>query len=287
MSAASSSTHSMQQAPQPAQLTDRNSTVPELAPCQNDHQSNSTFPKAPNIADMLDDSYWTDLPDLAEHSPQAANLFNTDLGDLPFSCLYHSASTGCGLGANIFSSEQLDDSLFQDDDSGCLADMDIASVLADDFSFDSTPDKQLQPGTPSGRMHHVDNLLLQSYPPRSHTPVSKDTGQRNLAGQGSTAVVSSAVTKCAIVSSALLASLCWVRNDAHLCSASCKCCSRKGWHVLLYTMHLITQANKQVCFCRKHMQMQQWCHLGRHLVYLDLHTSSMHHRYICYISSTL
>ena len=169
----------MQRDSQPTQLTDKTSTLvnntgPTGWPLD-------TFPTVPSI-NMIDDSYWTDLPDLTEHSPsdpQTADLFNTDLGDLSFSSLYNAPTTT----HNFLSSHHLGGSLFQEGED-CLADMDIASVLAnaDDFGLRTAQDKQLQPGTPSGQMLHFNDLLLQSHPPRSHTPVSQDTGQQANAG---------------------------------------------------------------------------------------------------------
>ncbi|KAL0052438.1 hypothetical protein WJX82_002164 [Trebouxia sp. C0006] len=74
--------------------------------------------------------------------------------------------------------------------------MDLASALPDanDFSLDTVPDKQLQPGTPSGQMSQMCDLLLQSYPPRSHTPISKDTEPLSFAGQASSATETHANT---------------------------------------------------------------------------------------------
>ena len=151
-------------------------------------------PSRAGTADMLDDSYWQDLPDLAEHSSSdslSAKLFSTDLDDLPFISLGHAPMATSGLDKDTFPSESFSDFLFQGE-SHTLADMDIASALPDanDFSLDTVPDKQLQPGTPSEQMSHMCDLLLQSYPPRSHTPISKDTEQLPFAGQASSATVS-------------------------------------------------------------------------------------------------
>lgn len=146
------------------------------------------------IADMLDDSYWQDLPDLAEHSSSdslSAKLFSTDLDDLPFISLDHAPMAISGLDKNTFPAESFSDFLFQGE-SQTLADMDLVSALpgANDFGLDTIPDKQLQPGTPSGQMSHMCDLLPQSYLPRSHTPISKDTKPLPFAGQAFSATVS-------------------------------------------------------------------------------------------------
>lgn len=150
-------------------------------------------PSKAGIADMLDDSYWQDLPDLAEHSSSdslSAKLFSTDLDDLPFISLGHAPMATSGLDKITLPAENFSDFLFQGE-LHTFADMDIASALTDanDFSLDMAPDKQLQPGTPSGQMNHMCDLLLQSYPARSHTPSSKDTGPLPFAGQASIAAV--------------------------------------------------------------------------------------------------
>lgn len=161
------------------------------------HSCSLGSPSKAGIADMLDDSYWQDLPDLAEHSSSgslSAKLFSTDLGDLPFISLDHAPMATCGLDKITFPAEKFSDFLLQEE-SHTLADMDIASALTDATDFmneclDTAPDKQLQPGTPSGQMSHMCSLLLQSYSPRSHTLISKDTEPLPSAGQVSTATVS-------------------------------------------------------------------------------------------------
>ncbi|KAL0031172.1 hypothetical protein WJX77_007789 [Trebouxia sp. C0004] len=162
------------------------------------HSCHLGTPSNAGIADMLDDSYWQDLPDLGEHSSSdslSAKLFSTDPGDLPFISLDHAPMATSGLDKNTFLSEPFSDFLFKGQ-SDALADMDIATALtnANDFSLDTAPDKQLQPGTPSGQMSHMSDLLLQLYPPRSHTPISKDTGPLPFAGQASAATETHANT---------------------------------------------------------------------------------------------
>ena len=157
------------------------------------HSCRLGSPSQAGIADMLDDSYWQDLPDLAEHSSSdslSAKLFSTDLGDLPFISLDDAPMATSGLERITFPADNFSDFLFQRESH--TSDMDIASVLTDanDFSLDMAPDKQLQPGTPSGQMSRMCDLLLQSYPPRSHTPISKDTEPLPFAGQASIATVS-------------------------------------------------------------------------------------------------
>lgn len=182
----------MQLQSQPAQQTAETSSLARPSTFPDTFQSDKTFPQVA-MADMLDDSYWEDLPDLAENSSSdlpLANLFSTELNDLPLTslCQPHNG----GLSANLLSSSQLSDPVFSED-SCSWADMDIASLLADtsDFSLAMLPEKELQPGTPSGQMKHVIDTLLQPCLPRSHTPVSRDTSSLFIAGQDSLAMVSS------------------------------------------------------------------------------------------------
>lgn len=173
----------MQLQSQPAQQPAEISNLARPSTCPDIFQSDRTLPPA-GIADMLDDSYWEDLPDLADNSSSdlpLGNLFSTDLNDLPLTTLCQ-PPTGAQLNDPVFS------------EASCSwADMDIASLLAEtsDFSLAMLPEKQLQPGTPSGQMKHMNDTLLQPCLPRSHTPVSPDTSSLFIADQGSLGTVSS------------------------------------------------------------------------------------------------
>ena len=182
----------MQLQSQPAQQTAESSELARPLACYDTCHSDRTASQAA-IADVLDDSYWEDLPDLAENSSSdlpLADLFSIDLSVWPFTPV--SQPQACSLNANLFSPEQLNDPIFSET-LYSLADMDTDSVLAEasDFSLTMLPEKQLQPGTPSGQAQHMNDILLESCLPRSHTPVSKDNGPLCIASQDSVAMVSS------------------------------------------------------------------------------------------------
>ena len=106
--------------------------------------------EAANTKDTLEDSCWTDLPDLDLSSSSKdlhSDLFPPDAGPMAFSTLGH---TSCMFGLNdtdLLSPEQLDDALFQDP-SACFDNMDLESILADhDRMLGLAPDRQLQPRT--------------------------------------------------------------------------------------------------------------------------------------------
>lgn len=226
------------------------------------HSCCSGSPSKAGIADMLDDSYWQDLPDLAEHSSSdslSAKLFSTDLGDLPFISLDHDPMATSGLDKNMFPSEKFSDFLFQGEPH-TLADMDIASALTDanDFSLDTAPDKQLQPGTPSGQMNHMCDLLLQSYPPRSHTPISKDTGPLPFAGQASTAMVSCCPCRISVTCETQSGTNAYTWAPLHRSQAL------PLWAICWLPCNMLGMlfVNSGLVLCRRHMLIR-WCPLSK------------------------
>ena len=159
--------------------------------CPNDSQLDSQLDNTFLGGDTIEESYWTDLPDLDEDSSSqhlSGTLLNTDLSDFAFSSLCPSPIASCGLHDNMFASEQLKDIMFQNDSP------DVASVLAGtSSSMATTPDKPFQSGKSSGPLHPISNMQ-QSYLRRSVTPVSRMIEQTSMAEHGwsSSDVVSSA-----------------------------------------------------------------------------------------------
>ena len=137
----------------------------------------STMPDADNasldadIADMLDDSRWTDLPDVDQHSSwdsQAWSLFDTDLGSLPSTDLLGSDKA---LDIDLFATEKLDDA---------VPDFELALLMADvNTNFTSAPDTQQDMDASANNINVAESLLPQPDQHRSCTPVSRGTGQQS------------------------------------------------------------------------------------------------------------
>lgn len=154
-----------------------------------DWQSN----QASTPSDMLEDSCWTDLPDLDlnDSSGLQSEVFAKDACQVASSPNDNVPSMFNAHEADLLLPERLDNTLFTDH-SESLADMNLESILADhDCMLRLTPDKQLQPKTPSASSNHLDDFLQQLYPSRFCSPVSRDTEQQGTSQESAAAVGSS------------------------------------------------------------------------------------------------
>lgn len=133
--------------------------------------------QASTASDMLEDSCWTDLPDLTltDSSGLQSELFASEAASSQSPSTFNLAEADYLLPARG------NDMLFSDH-SEALVSMDLESILAGHECMQtSTPEKQLQPKTPSAPSNHVDDFLQQLYPPRSCCPARETEQQESAA----------------------------------------------------------------------------------------------------------
>ena len=137
--------------------------------------------------DMLEDSCWTDLPDLdfTNSAGLQSELFASEVASSQSPSMFNLDDT------DFLLPQRLNSTLFSNR-SESMADMDLESILADhDCMPSSTPDKQLHPNTPSASDSHLDDFLQQLYPSRSCSPAYWETEQQGSQSQESAAAVKS------------------------------------------------------------------------------------------------
>lgn len=129
--------------------------------------------QASTASDMLEDSCWTDLPDLNlnDSSGLQSELYASEVASSQTPSMFNLTE------ADFLLPARGNDMLFSDH-SESLTGMDLDSILADHNCMPtSTADKQLQPKTPSAPSNHLDDFLQQVYPSRSCCPASRETQQ--------------------------------------------------------------------------------------------------------------
>ena len=147
--------------------------------------------QASSPSNMLDESCWTDLPDLnfSGRAGLPSDLFSKDaspsacgpIDQLP--CLFDLND------ADLLSPDQLDSALFQDPDT--LENMDLESILADhDHMLGLTSPKQLQLTTLAGPQDFHDDARQQLHFDVTCSAASRDTEHKGSQSQGSAALVS-------------------------------------------------------------------------------------------------
>ena len=133
--------------------------------------------QASTASDMLEDSCWIDLPDLnlTDSSGLQSELFASEVASSQSPSMFDLAEADYLLPA------RMNDTLFSDY-SESLTGMDLDTILADhNCTRTATPDKQLQPKTPSAPNNHLDDFLQQLYSSRSCCPASRETEQQESA----------------------------------------------------------------------------------------------------------
>lgn len=141
--------------------------------------------QASTTSDMLEDSCWTDLPDLdlIDSAGLQSELFASEVASSQSPSMFDLPE------ADFLLPQRLSNTLFSDH-SESLAEMDLESILADhDCMLKSTADKQLQPNTPSASNDNLDDFLQQLYPSRACSPASTATEQQGSQSQESAAAV--------------------------------------------------------------------------------------------------
>ena len=144
-----------------------------------------------NPSNMLDDSCWTDLPDLnlSSSAGLASDLCSEDAPQMAFNPIDHLPCMFDLNDTDLLSPEQLDSTLFQDH-SDSLGDMDLESILADhDRMLGLSSAKQLQPTTPLAPEHFHDDGRQQLYCGVTRSAALRDTEHPGSQSQESAAVV--------------------------------------------------------------------------------------------------
>lgn len=142
-------------------------------------------------SDMLEDSCWTDLPDLDLNNSVdlQSDVFARDASQAS-SPNIQSLSMFRLNEADLLLPEQFDSALFPDS----MADMDLESLLPHpNCTPRLTSDRQLQPKTPLVSNNHFDDFLQQLYPSGACPPASRDTEQQGSQSQESAAEVQAAL----------------------------------------------------------------------------------------------
>ena len=141
--------------------------------------------QASTASDMLEDSCWTDLPDLdlIDSAGLQSELFASVVASSQSPSVFDLPE------ADFLSPQRLNNTLLSDHPES-LAEMDLDSILADhDCMLKSTPNRQLQPNTPSASNNQLDDFLQQLYPSRSCSPASRQIEQQGSQSQESAAAV--------------------------------------------------------------------------------------------------
>lgn len=141
--------------------------------------------QASTASDMLGDSCWTDLPDLdlTDSVGLQSGLFASEVASSQSPSVFNPTE------ADFLLPQRPNNVLFSDQ-SDSLADMDLESILADhDCMLRSTPDKQLQPNTPSVSNNHLDDFLQQLCPFRSCSLASREMEHQGSQSQESAAAI--------------------------------------------------------------------------------------------------